>query len=74
MDTQLEAIKAHVAGCKVCTAANKRVNDFCTEGRAMFNEWAQHHSPTSAEEVELTDEQYERLVAERKRADKAGSN
>ena len=35
-DEKMEGIKAHVAGCATCSAANKRVNDFCEKGQLLF--------------------------------------
>jgi len=67
----MEEIKAHVASCPTCTAANERVNDFCEVGRLMFFEWAQVNPPQRAELVEITQEQYERLVAERIRSERS---
>lgn len=64
-------VNAHVVGCAICSKANKRVNDFCPAGRLLFAEYAKTHQPTGAREVEITDEQFERLVAEQVRSDKA---
>lgn len=74
-DASLEAVLAHVAACSVCTAANKRVNDFCTEGQVIFLEYAAGHAPTGAEMVEITPEQYQRLLEHaRRRLRNAGRN
>lgn len=72
-DTQMERLKAHVAACPTCIAANGRVNDFCDEGRLMFYAWANVNPPTRIESVQVTDEQYARLQREQKRQD-AGKN
>jgi hypothetical protein len=72
MDEQMEKIKAHVDSCSVCTAANKRVNDFCDEGRLMFYAWANVHPPKRIEEVEITKEQHARLVDETRRRSRHG--
>ncbi len=69
-DEQMEKIKAHVADCPTCTAANKRVNDFCDEGRLMFYAWANVHPPKRIEEVEITRDQHDRLVAETRRRER----
>lgn len=63
-DEKTEKLKAHVAGCSMCSGANGRVNDFCEEGLLLFFEYAKEHPPIRAEEVEVTQEQYDRLVAE----------
>jgi hypothetical protein len=74
-DETMEKIKAHVALCSECSGANGRVNDFCEEGRLLFLEYAKHHTPTRAEMVEVTDEQYDRMVAEQRRRERsAGRN
>ena len=67
---KLDEIKAHVAGCSICSAANKRVNDFCETGRLMFYEFAQVTPPDRIEEVEITKEQHARLVAEQHRRER----
>ena len=67
MDERLAVVVAHVDQCATCSAANKRVNDFCEEGRLLFLEYAKHQAPNSVEEVELSDEQYYRLIAETRR-------
>lgn len=64
----------HEKNCATCTAAKKRVNDLCLEGRYLFAKCTTGVKPTRIEEVELTDEQYERLVADQRRAKKAGGN
>lgn len=63
-DLELDALKAHVATCRFCSAASKRVNDFCPLGQLLFFDYAKDHAPVSAEEVEITKEQCDRLVAE----------
>jgi hypothetical protein len=74
-DATLEAVLAHVAACSVCTAANKRVNDFCTDGQVLFLEYASGHAPNRAELVEITPEQHDRLLAHaRRRLRNAGRN
>lgn len=73
-DLKLDEIKAHVTTCTVCSAANKRVNDFCELGRLLFFEWAKDHPPVRAAEVEISQEQYDRLVAETRRARRSGEN
>lgn len=72
-DAKMDEIKAHVAACPTCSAANARVNDFCEAGRLMFYEWAQVNPPERIEEVQVTDEQFARLVAEKRRRDRSGS-
>lgn len=74
MGPELAAVVKHVDSCAACTAANKRVNDLCPEGRLLFAAYQKVAEPTSIEEVEITDEQYARLVAGDKRARRAGEN
>lgn len=64
MDEKLRAVVAHVDQCSTCTAANKRVNDFCEEGKLLFFEYSKDKTPTSIKEHTLTQDQYDRLVAE----------
>jgi hypothetical protein len=64
---QMEALKAHIAACSVCSAANRRVNDFCGTGQLLFREWAKDHPPIAAVETEITKEQFDRMVAEAER-------
>jgi hypothetical protein len=74
-DVKLEEIRKHVEACTICTAADKRVNDFCEAGQLLFFEWAIDHEPTRVEEVGITPEQYERLLAHaRRRLRAAGRN
>ena len=74
-DKSLEALRAHVAGCSACTAANRRVNDFCTDGQVLFLAYAAGHSPTSVQEAEITPEQYQQLLKHaRRRLRQAGRN
>jgi hypothetical protein len=42
-------LEEHVNSCRICSAANKRVNDFCPAGKVLFYEFAQHNAPISAE-------------------------
>lgn len=67
-------IIAHVDACSVCSAANQRVNDFCMEGQMLFYEWAKDHSPTGAAMVEISKEQYDRLVEETLRRQRSAAN
>jgi len=71
---ELQAVVNHVEKCATCTKANKRVNDFCLEGRALFAEYAEKNPPSRVEYATCTDEQYGRLVAENKRAARSGEN
>jgi hypothetical protein len=73
-DAKMDEIEAHVRSCPICSAANRRVNDFCDVGLAMFYEWAKDNPPVGAEMAEISKEQFDRLLAERRRARKAGSN
>lgn len=66
-DEKIDEIRAHVASCPVCIAAHNRANDFCPTGLLLFSEWAQSHSPTRVELVEITKEQHDRLVEEQHR-------
>jgi len=67
MDEKLEKTKMHVLACAVCSRAAGRVNDFCEEGQLLFLEWAQDRRPLRITEVELSHEQYTRLVGEANR-------
>jgi hypothetical protein len=67
MDDKLEKIKAHVAACTLCSAANGRVNDFCREGELLFLDYAQGRIPISIQSVEIPKEQYGRLVEQTER-------
>ena len=67
MNESLEKLEAHVAGCTICDAANKRVNDFCAEGQLLFFEYASTNPPIRFEEVTITKAQYDRLVEEARR-------
>lgn len=69
-DEKLEQLQAHVDACAVCSAANKRVNDFCEAGRLLFSEWAKHHEPIRITEHTLPQDQYDRLVAETRRRER----
>jgi hypothetical protein len=71
-DEQMEKIKAHVAACSVCSSANKRVNDFCDEGRLMFYAWANVHPPERITVAEITKEQHHRLVEETRHKQRSG--
>jgi hypothetical protein len=72
MNAYLAKVVAHVNACDVCTRAKQRVNDFCSEGRVLFYDYAKRATPTSVEEITLTDEQYDRLVEETRRAQRSG--
>jgi hypothetical protein len=71
-DEKLKELQAHVGACTVCALANKRVNDFCEEGKLLFVEYAKDHPPSRAAMVEIPKEQYDRLVAETKRRMRQG--
>jgi len=62
MTVEIEAIKTHVAGCSVCSAANRRVRDFCDAGRVMFYHWVTEHPPSHIEQAELSKADYERVL------------
>lgn len=66
-------LSEHVSSCATCQKANKRANDFCDVGFALALEYMRNHAPTSAEEVTLTDEQYQRLLSDRERRKSQGS-
>jgi len=72
MDDRLKKVIAHVDSCSTCSAANKRVNDFCRDGQLLFFEYAKHAKPIRAEQVTLPQDQYDRLVAETERARRSG--
>lgn len=68
-DGQLK-LEAHMADCGTCTRANFRVNDFCETGKLLFAEW--NPQPIGAQEVEISQEQFDRLVAEGQRRRRNG--
>jgi hypothetical protein len=74
MDKELEKVKAHVDSCSVCSRAHMRVNDFCDEGKLLFFDYAKDREPVRQMFVTLTDEQYDRLVEETRRARRRGEN
>ena len=49
MQPELQAVREHVDSCRVCQKANKRVNDFCPEGKVLFYQYAATDYPTSVE-------------------------
>lgn len=67
MTDELPKIEIHVRDCAVCSKANRRVNDFCETGTALFIEWASTRKPVNAAMVTITDEQFDRLVQQHKR-------
>jgi len=61
----------HISVCVKCTAAKKRVNDFCATGRMLFAEW--NPEPVRAELLSEEDSRQVIAQAERERK-KAGGN
>lgn len=55
-----EKLRKHIESCAQCTAAQKRVNDFCGVGTILFVEW--NPQPLSARE--LSAEESEKIIAE----------
>jgi hypothetical protein len=45
--SELRDIQDHIQVCEICQRANKRVNDFCSVGKIIFFEYAQHNEPMS---------------------------
>lgn len=72
MDEKIALVVAHVEKCATCSAANKRVNDFCEQGKLLFFEYSKDASPTRIVEHTLNDDQYARLVAETRRRQRQG--
>jgi len=72
MDEKLKKVIAHVDACSTCSAANKRVNDFCGDGQLLFFEYAKDAKPIRAEQVTLPQDQYDRLVEETRRREQQG--
>lgn len=69
-----EELRAHIADCPTCAKAASHVNEFCDDGRRMFAEWAQDHTPTNVELREASDEQYRRLLEEQTRRARQARN
>jgi hypothetical protein len=72
MTEKLALIVAHVEKCATCCSANKRVNDFCEQGKLLFFDYARDTAPNRITEHTLTDEQYARLVEETRRRQQQG--